>query len=186
MTRQNSRPPKKKQAHNKTSPKKRVVQHRNVAALDVFISSSFEPSLALKSEILSKRRNISKTDSTWRPHPGTLFSYGQGIIGTKKGRDTYTIRITKKSAAVAIIDLPAGTRIRLNNPKFVNSYGSKKYREISASSYEVITEKPRTRTSATPSIKWIIYPTEFGIKQKNKLTLHRPLLMVTVCSSSSN
>ena len=186
MTRQNSRPPKKKQAHNKTGPKKRVVQHRNVAALDVFITSSFEPSLALKSEILSKRRNISKTDSTWRPHPGTLFSYGQGIIGTKKGRDTYTIRITKKSAAVAIIDLPAGTRIRLNNPKFVNSYGSKKYREISASSYEVMTEKPRTTTSATPSITWAIYPTEFGIKQKNKLTLHKPMLLMTMSSSSSN
>ena len=185
MTRQNSRPPKQKQTHHKTSPN-RVIQHQNIAALDVFITSSFEPSLALKSEILSKRRNISKTDSTWRPHPGTLFSYGQGIIGTKKGRDTYTIRITKKSAAVAIIDLPAGTRIRLNNPKFVNSYGSKKYREISASSYEVITETPRVTTSATPLIRWVIYPTEFGIKQKNKLTLHKPMLLMTMSSSSSN
>jgi hypothetical protein len=180
MTRQNSRPPKKK--HRNTQPQS-VTQHIPPPSLDAVIASPFVASLPLKAQLREKRRNSEGNKPHWQPHPGTIFSSGQCIIGTKKGRDTYTVRIKRPTAATSILNLPPGTPIHLKNAKFVNSYGSKKYREVSASSYEVITETPRIRTSATPSIRWVIYPTEFGIKQKNKLILHRPLLLMTVSSS---
>ena len=177
MTRQNSRTAKKKRHNTQSKP---AVHHKPPMSLDVVIASPFVPSLPLKAQIREKRRSSDSNEPHWQPHPGTIFSSGQCIVGTKKGRDTYTVRIKRPTAATSILNLSPGTRIRLKNTKFVNSYGSKKYREISASSYEVITEKPRTTTSATPSIRWVIYPTEFGIKQKNGVTLHRPMLLVSV------
>ena len=183
MTRQNSRPAKKKRHNTQSKP---AVHHKPPMSLDVVIASPFVPSLPLKAQLREKRRSSNGNEPHWQPHPGTIFSSGQCIVGTKKGRDNYIVRIKNPAAATSILDLSPGTPIHLKNAKFVNSYGSKKYREISASSYEVITEKPRTTTSATPLIRWAIYPTEFGIKQKNKMTLHKPLLLMTVSRSSSN
>ena len=183
MTRQNSRPAKKKQRNTQAQS---MTDHIPPPSLDVVIASPFVASLPLKAQLREKRLTSFGNKPHWQPHPGTIFSSGQCIVGTKKGRDTYTVRIKKPAAATSILNLSAGTRIHLKDAKFVNSYGSKKYREISASSYEVITEKLQITTSATPSIKWAIYPTEFGIKQKNKLTLHKPMLLIPVSSSSSN
>jgi hypothetical protein len=180
MTRQNSRPAKKKRHNTQSKP---AVDHKPPISLDVVIASPFVPSLPLKAQLHEKRRSSDGSEPHWQPHPGTIFSSGQCIVGTKKGRDTYTVRIKQPASATSILNLPPGTRLHLKNAKFVNSYGSKKYREISASSYELVTEQPRIRTSATPSIKWAIYPTEFGIKQKNKLTLHKPLLLMTISNS---
>ena len=138
MTRQNSRPAKKKQRN--TQPQS-VTNHIPPPSLDVVIASPFVPSLPLKAQLREKHRSSNGNESHWQPHPGTIFSSGQCIVGTKKGRDTYTVRIKKPAAATSILNLSPGTPIHLKNAKFVNSYGSKKYREISASSYEVITEK---------------------------------------------
>jgi hypothetical protein len=177
MTRQKSRPAKQK--HRKTHHKSKT-QQPTIASLDAFMCSPFEPSLALKSLIISKRKDKSETESTWQPRPGALFSSGKCIIGTKKGRDNYTVRITNKSAAQSILKLEAGTRIRLKNAKFINSYGSKKYREISASSFEVITDTPREKNSATPATKIFIYPDLHGTKQKKGVTHHKPICVITV------
>jgi hypothetical protein len=152
--------------------------------LEVVIASPFKPSLALEAQLLEKRHSSVEKNPKWRPKPGSIFSTGQCIAGTKRGRDNYTVRIKNRGAARSILDLSPGTRIRLNDAKFINSYGSKKYREITALSYEVVPMTPRIKTSATPSIRWAIYPTEFGVKQKNKLILHRPMLLMTVSSSS--
>jgi hypothetical protein len=183
MTRQNSRPAKKKRNNTQSKP---AVDHKPPMTLEVVIASPFTPSLPLKAQLRETRRSSNENKPHWQPHPGTIFSSGQCTIGTKKGRDTYTVRIKKPAAATSILNLPPGTRIHLKNAKFINSYGSKKYREISAVSYEIITEKPRITTSATPSIRWDIYPTEFGVKQKNGVILHKPLLLMTVSRSSSN
>lgn len=181
MTRQNSRPPKKK--HRKVNHFASA-QPSVTMTLEVVIASPFKPSLALEAQLLEKRHSSIEKNPKWRPKPGSIFSTGQCIAGTKRGRDNYTVRIKNRGAARSILDLSPGTRIRLNDAKFINSYGSKKYREISASSYELITEQPRMWTSATPSIRWAIYPTEFGVKQKKGVTLHKPMMLVTVSSSS--
>ena len=175
MTRQNSRPAKQKQKHRGTK-QKTVTHHPPITSLDAFICSPFEASLALKSEILSKRKGNTETESTWRPNPGAMFSSGQCMIGTKKRHDKYTIRITKLTAAQEVLHLPAGTRIRLKNAKFVNSYGSKKYREISAPSFEIVADTPCNRT---PSTKLFIYPTEHGVK-KGKVTYDVPMLAIPI------
>ena len=103
------------------------------------------------------------------------------VINSRRHSGCNQIKIHLAKNEIKIVDNGSGGVSEKNN-----SYGSKKYREISASSYEVMTEKPRTTTSATPSITWAIYPTEFGIKQKNTLTLHKPMLLMPVSSSSSN
>jgi hypothetical protein len=179
MTRQKSRPAKQKKKQRKTHQKSNN-QETFIASLEAFMCSPFEPSLALKSLIISKRKDKSETESTWQPRPGALFSSGKCIIGTKKGRDNYTVRITNKSAAQSILQLEAGTRIRLKNAKFINSYGSKKYREISASTFEVITDTPREKTSATPATKLFIYLDLNGTKQKKGVTHHKPICVITV------
>lgn len=185
MTRQKSRPTKQKQKHRKTHQKSNN-QEAVIASLDAFMCSPFEPSLALQALITRKRKDKSETDSTWQPHPGALFSSGKCIIGTKKGRDNYTVRITNKSAAQSILQLEAGTRIRLKNAKFINSYGSKKYREISASSFEVVPGAPREKTSATPATKIFIYPDLQGAKQKKGVTHHKPMYVMTVTRAEHN
>ena len=180
MTRQKSRPPKQKQKKKQGKTEQETVNHHSpIASLDAFISSPFEASLALKSQMLSKSKGNNETESRWRPNPGALFSSGQCIIGSKKRHDKYTIRITKLTAAQAVLHLPPGTRIRLKNAKFVNSYGSKKYREISAPSFEIVDDTPRSATPSTPSTKLFIFPTEHGVK-KGKVTYHVPMLVVRI------
>jgi len=189
MTRQKSRPNKKKR---QTRQQYIGSKKQHTTTLTATIVSQFVPSLPLKSRLLDKHTLKTPTKTTNRPKPGSIFSSGRCRIGHHNAHDTYTVRIKNASAAETILDLTPGTRIQLIEATFVNAYGDKKEKEISARSFHLLDDisethhnsRPFSRntctTSATPSISWVIYPTEFGVKQKNGVTLHRPLLKIPV------
>ena len=186
MTRQNSRPPKKKHSRQ---PKASTARTAIKTSFTATIVTGFTPSLPLKASMQNKHHESAQSSSNTRPKPGSMFSTGRCDIHNPDGRDTYTVRINNVVAAQSILKLPTGTRIQLTDATFINSYGSKHYKEISARSFQVLTNEANDKealigsekhTSDTTKRKLVIYPTEFGIKIKNGVTLHRPMLTMYV------
>jgi hypothetical protein len=185
MTRQNSRPPKKK--YNKQHSKKNS-QPAPKITLDATVISQFTASSALKAQIHSKRRETKTEQAKYKPYIGTVFASGVCDIGTGKNKQTYVVRITNTSAAEEVLRVLPGTQIRLPQASFVESYSGHKNKEVSSSSYVVITDSTTsttptnvtsgsTGTAPSSSVRsWFIYPANGGTKEKNGVTVRRPLL----------
>ena len=185
MTRQNSRPTKKK--HHKQRQTKPTQQSPKVT-LNATILTQFTASNALKAEILNKQKGSKTEKQKFQPYMGTVFSSGLCDIGNGKDKQTYIVRITNVAAAESILKVSPGTQIVLSKASFVDSYSGKNQKDISSSSYVVNTELTTptsnystngnfspTSSTASPD-GWFIYPINGGVKQKNGVTVQRPML----------
>lgn len=186
MTRQNSRPAKKK--HHKQQSQKDSQQSSKIV-LTATVISPFTASSALKAQIHNNKRNTQNEQSKFKPYTGTVFASGVCDIGSGKNKQTYVVRITNTTAAKEILRVLPGTQIRLPKASFVESYSGSRNKEISSSTYVVITDSSISTTStcgsagsSTPMTSsaarsWFIYPTSGGTKLKNGVTVHRPFLL---------
>jgi hypothetical protein len=185
MTRQNSRPEKKK--HHKTRQKVES-QQTSTTSLVATIVNPFTPSLQLKAELLERRRQKNGPKKSKKPKPGSIFASGRCKVGCHNRSDIYTVRIRNKVSAEKILRVPSGIKIRLTDAKFVNSYGNNRYKDVSARSFEVIQSPSNTDSSPStncthgksiaPSKVWAIYPDGTGVKHRNGVTVFRPLLII--------
>jgi hypothetical protein len=143
------------------------------------VLTQFTQSAALKAKNHEQRAN-----TKFRSRPGALFSSGLCDIGAGNKKQTYVVRITDAVAAQSIVNIPPGTRIRLPKASFVDSYGNSSNKDISCNTYIVKTDGIETTSASsttdttTTSTGWFIYPSENGIKHKNGVVVHRPMLLV--------
>lgn len=174
MTRQNSRPSKKKRQATK---KLDVAKHSATTSMVATTISQFAPSLTLKEVIRVRWKHHNSNHSTNHHKPGSIFSSGKCRFGSNGNQSVYTVRIRNAEAAESVLNIPIGTQIRLDGAKIIKPYGNMGCKEISARSFAVVETENIIQASNMPTVSWAIYPTEFGVKQKNGVTLHRPMLL---------
>lgn len=186
MTRQNSRPAKKKQSHR--SKENRSARQTPKANYTATVVQRFVPTTPLKAKIQQNRRRDEASRTSSNPKPGTAYSYGRCDIHRPNGKDTYTIRIYNFTDAQSILNVPPGTKIQLNNAAFVDSSYDRRIKEVSASSFDILKSEELQRpqvsvapagqiTSANPQKSgWVLYQHKSGIKQKNGVILNREMI----------
>lgn len=185
MTRQNSRPAKKKHTR-----KARTATSNNApkATYTATVVQTFTPTNPLKAKIQRDRQSNESSKTSSHPKPGTVYSYGRCDIHRPDGKDTYTIRIYNYTDAQSILNVPPGTKIQLNNAAFVDSTYDRRIKEVSASSFDILNseELQKSQNSIIPTKQttnanvqksgWVVYQHKSGIKQKNGVTLNREIM----------